>query len=225
MNENGKNINEYKELHSVDENYGTTSISYLHEVCLIIDYLQPKSVLDYGCGKGTLLKALSQKYPNIKFYGYDPAILGKDILPEVSYVDLIINTDVLEHIPEDEIESVVAKIRSLSDKVYFNLHHALAAKILPDGTNAHCTVKNIYWYNNLLRKFFDDITILKGQEPWLTVVLTFPIGAEEWQKYSVIIKKKRMMRDVYLAIRPVYDKVRPLVYPLVGLVKRIVMGI
>ena len=37
MNE-GRNIEQYKQLHSKVVNYGTTSISYIDEVCLIIDF-------------------------------------------------------------------------------------------------------------------------------------------------------------------------------------------
>ena len=35
---------------------------------------QPCNMLDYGCGKGTILNHLQDKYPGCVFYGYDPAV-------------------------------------------------------------------------------------------------------------------------------------------------------
>lgn len=67
-------IEAYSKLHSSNEYFGTSNIMLLEEISLIIDFLKPKIVLDYGCGKNLLCKALQVRYPHIKFYGYDPAI-------------------------------------------------------------------------------------------------------------------------------------------------------
>lgn len=221
----GKNIEQYKQLHSKVESYGTTSVSYINEVCLIIDFLKPKSILDYGCGKGTLINKLKSLYPNVEIIGYDPAIPGIDKLPENIKVDLIINTDVLEHIPEDEIDSTIYKIKSISDNVYFNLHHALACALLPDGTNAHCTVRNKYWYNAKFSEYFPVITFLDGVEPWQSTVCTFAITTDVWEKYADIIQKRKNVRKIYLRIKPIYDPIRPLILPFVKILKKIVYGI
>lgn len=224
MNE-GRNIEQYKQLHSKVVTYGTTSISYINEVCLIIDFLKPRSILDYGCGKGTLIKELKLLYPDIEIFGYDPAIPGKDELPEKLKVDLVINTDVLEHIPEEEIDTTISKIKSISNNVYFNLHHALACAVLPDGTNAHCTVRNKYWYNEKITKYFQVVTFLEGMESWQSVVCTFPIDTDVWQKYLDIVRKKKSIRRIYLCVKPVYDPIRPVILPLVKLLKRLIYGV
>lgn len=65
-------IKQYKELHAKSENYGTSSIAYLREVCLCIDYLKPKIVLDYGCGKGILFKALQKNIQGFHFLAMIP---------------------------------------------------------------------------------------------------------------------------------------------------------
>ena len=183
-----RNIEQYKELHKSSQNYGASESDFLAEICLIINYLKPKVILDYGCGKGALIKELSNIYPDIQIYGYDPVIENKDFLP-INKADLVINTDVLEHIPEDEIEQVIKQIASISSNVYFNLHHALAHTQLPNGENAHCTVKPLFWYYELFKKHFDTQTILEGRYKHLSVVLTFPIPTNVYLEYYNIINQ------------------------------------
>ena len=165
-------LEEYKILHKIHPSFGSGACIYLPEICLTIDYLRPKTVLDFGCGKASLIKELVHRYPNVEFYGYDPAIFGRDILP-VEKADLVINTDVLEHIPEDILPSVVEKIASISDNVFFELHHALAYQVLPNGMNAHCTVKPPQWYYELLNRHFKSPYPLPGRRPELSCVITF----------------------------------------------------
>lgn len=179
-------IEEYSKLHKDVSNYGSSGIMYLEELCLIINYLKPKSILDYGCGKGSLIKELSKLYPEIKFYGYDPAIEDKNILA-VTNVDLVINTDVLEHIPEAELDSVINNIASLSKNVFFCLHHALANIKLPNGENAHCTVKPPIWYYELFKKYFNTPYPLKGRTPELSTLITFAPSIEFLRQYDKIV--------------------------------------
>ena len=49
-------------------------IQLLPVISELINYLQAKSVLDYGCGKGGLVRAIAEKFPDIKVCGYDPAV-------------------------------------------------------------------------------------------------------------------------------------------------------
>lgn len=175
-------IKNYVELHTEKKEYGASSIRMLDEISLAIDYLQPEVVLDYGCGKGAVLEKLQEKYPNIKFYGYDPAIPGRDIL-QVKQADLIINTDVLEHIPEEMIDDTLLQIASISSNVFFSLDHAEAVNFLPDGTNAHCTIKPLSWYLSKFDKYFSKQMVLPGRFPWKSVVLTFPLRQDLIKKY------------------------------------------
>ena len=125
-------IKQYKILHSQQESYGSSSNIYFSEVCLMIDYLKPNSILGFGCGKGILANLISNKYSNIKVFKYDPAIEEYSTIPKEK-IDFIINTDVLKHIPEQFLPEVLETISSLSSKVFFGLYHAPAAIILPNG--------------------------------------------------------------------------------------------
>ena len=181
-------IEQYKILHKAKKNYGASSIMYIDEISSAIDYLKPQIVLDYGCGKGILIDKLQIKYPNIKFYKYDPAIPDWNTLP-VNTADLVINTDVLEHIPEDELPSIIKEISQISQNVFFGLHHTKAGQILPNGENAHCTVKPPIWYYNLFSKYFKTPYPLKGKEPELSVMITFSPSSEFIRKYYNIVNQ------------------------------------
>jgi SAM-dependent methyltransferase len=178
-------LDEYKVLHKYSPTYGSSGCKYLPEVCLIIDYLKPKTVLDYGCGKANLIKELVFRYPDVEFYGYDPAIPGRDVLP-VQKADLVINTDVLEHISEKCLPSVVENIASISDAVFFALHHALAYTILPNGENAHCTVKPPQWYYELLGRYFKTPYPLPGRRVH-SVIITFTPSVDFLNAYHSLV--------------------------------------
>jgi SAM-dependent methyltransferase len=187
MNMNENTIDQYKRLHSDNLRFGASSIAYIEEVSLFIEYLKPKTVLDYGCGKGALIDELAARFPDIDFYGYDPAIPGKDVLP-VQQADLIINTDVLEHIPENALPDIIQKISLISENVFFGLHHALAKQILPNGQNAHCTVKPPVWYYRLLSKSFNPVLLLDGHKIYQSVAITFPVTPKIIVEYYDLLK-------------------------------------
>lgn len=213
-------VQQYKILHSNDDTYGKASLELVNEVSVFIEFLKPKVILDYGCGKGALVKELQKLYPKIDIYGYDPAISENDILPNIK-PDLIINTDVLEHIPEQELPEVIKRISMIGTNCFFYLHHKEAAQILPNGENAHCTIKPPIWYHKLLSQYFKVINPLEGIVPWRTAVVTFYIDDVTKDKYLRIVKKKKLLRKIYFFVEPIYVLVRPLIYPIVRYLKNV----
>lgn len=110
------------------------------------------TVLDYGCGRGQFRREMNGF--GVEVSEYDPAIDGKGKPPHPA--DLVMCTDVLEHIEEDRIEAVLAHIRSLARKVaFFVIHTGPASKNLPDGRNAHILLRDSkWWYTALLASGF-----------------------------------------------------------------------
>ena len=94
-----------------------------------------KTFLDYGCGKGNLSELFKIK-KNCIVYKYDPAIPEFSELKKNIKVDLIANCDVMEHIPEDEIDETLKKMSNISSKVFFNIYLKEAKTFLPNGENA-----------------------------------------------------------------------------------------
>jgi SAM-dependent methyltransferase len=197
-------LEQYKILHAAQPSYGTTAVGYVPEIRLVIDYLKPKTVLDFGCGKAVLTKELAQYYPEIEFYDYDPAIPERCTLP-IEKTDLVINIDVLEHIPEDILPDVVAKIASISNNVFFLLHHVPAVKRLPNGENAHCTVKPPQWYHELLGRYFKTPHPLPGREPNHSVSITFSPSTQFLHDYSQIISANK--KTIWRKIKRLFRKI------------------
>jgi hypothetical protein len=111
-----------------------------------IKEIEPESILDFGCGKGKLLETLSEKYPSITLNGYDPATPEYD-MPLVKS-DLIISTDVLEHIEYEHIDATLKEIQDSSHYVYHLISCAPAKLILPDGRNAHIIQEDPQWWKS-----------------------------------------------------------------------------
>lgn len=123
------------------EHWGTTGHKFANEVRIFYDRLGATSLLDYGCGKGTLAKALAP----LKVREYDPAIAGKDDLPKPA--SMVACTDVLEHIEPERLDAVMAHIYALAGKgAYFVISLRKAGQSLPDGRNAHLLVESSDWW-------------------------------------------------------------------------------
>jgi hypothetical protein len=75
------------------------------------------------------------------------------ILPRPA--DLVICTDVLEHIEPDKIDFVLDDLKRCVKKLgYFTIHTGPAAKTLPDGRNTHLLQHDEKWWSEKLVKFF-----------------------------------------------------------------------
>lgn len=144
INSRYKDLHLYEKIYSTTNNYGNTGHRYADIVYKFILETNPLSVLDFGCGQGSLKKNLATK--NIDIDEYDPCIPGKNTINKLQY-DLIVTTDVLEHIYENEINTFFSDIMSLAPKYMIHIICTRPAeKVLPDGTNAHKTIKNKNWW-------------------------------------------------------------------------------
>lgn len=111
-----------------------------------------RSILDYGCGKGNLVRTLKERYPEMEIMGFDPAIPEFKTLPETS-PDLIVCTDVLEHVEPDKIDNVLTYIFGTCRVAYLTIACYPAKKGLPDGRNAHILVKDKQWWLDAINEW------------------------------------------------------------------------
>lgn len=133
-----------RQLHLSRVVYGCSGMHYVDDAKVVIDRYGCESVLDYGCGKGTFKLAL-KTICDIPVHEYDPAIKGKDGPPEPA--DLVVCTDVMEHIEPDCLDAVLHHMCSLAKKaVFLQIATREATKCLPDGRNAHLIVQEARWW-------------------------------------------------------------------------------
>jgi uncharacterized Rossmann fold enzyme len=139
------------QLHRDNLFYGVGGGKYAPLVKTLMDKIGTRSVLDYGCGKGYLASTLAQE--GIPIWEYDPAVPGKSEAPRPA--DLVICTDVLEHVEPDHIVAVLLDLKRVTRKVgYFVVHTGPSSKSLPDGRNAHVLQRSRKWWERVLGKFF-----------------------------------------------------------------------
>ena len=135
-----------QELHKNSPAFGKGGDKHANIVQALCRYYKTENVLDYGCGKGRLQRALP-----FQIKEYDPGILEKSI---VVPADLVICTDVLEHIEPEYLTNVLKHIASLMRIAgYFVISTILSTKELSDGRNTHLIVKQASWWRNKLDGF------------------------------------------------------------------------
>jgi hypothetical protein len=122
-----------------------------------------RTLLDYGCGKG---QAHQQKdielptgeiAPSLAAYWdiervrcYDPGYEPYRELPTDRF-DGVICIDVLEHITEPDLPWVLEELFSYARHfVFASVACYPAKKFLPNGRNAHCTVRSPDWWTGLI---------------------------------------------------------------------------
>jgi len=135
---NYKNLN--SKLHQSNESYGTSGMKYAQEIMAICFQNGTQDVLDYGCGKSTLANNLP-----FTIQQYDPCVDRFSAKPWPA--DIVVCTDVLEHIEPDCINDVIAHIGALTKKVAFlSVANGPALKVLEDGRNAHLIQEKPEWW-------------------------------------------------------------------------------
>lgn len=147
-------IEQYARLHA-NEAYGNTSVKNLRFLRPEIQLLRPRSVVDYGCGQSQLLELLGLDSP-VKLTRYDPAIPEFSTKPDEVF-DLLINVDVLEHIEEEDVDTVLAEMRWMCRDAIIIVDTKAAEKILPDGRNAHVTIRPHDWWREKISAHFGKL--------------------------------------------------------------------
>ena len=163
------------------------------------DLLKIKSTLDYGCGGADWMldgfepetNASAKEYFGLEeCYRYEPA---RDI-DERRKVDCVINFDVLEHIFIADVSNVIDEIFSYASKlVVLNIACYPAQALLPNGENAHITVRHPLWWKAQVDQIalnYPDISVLLIASTGYLQAEAFPIyKANDWLNGSTFTTK------------------------------------
>jgi len=131
--------------------FGVTPPNKLIET---INEYKPKTILDYGCGSGNMMKAVKASCSFVEILGYDPGVDQYSQFP--TKVDMIYSADVLEHIEPVNLVMSLKKLWGTADLHYHNIACHPAKKNLPEGRNCHLIVENPDWWLNMIKSTLDD---------------------------------------------------------------------
>jgi hypothetical protein len=173
-------------------NYGTASAQYAPLVAQIVDNLQISHLLDYGSGaKMTLARTMfdpaSSQRPKLehiepgakfKYQAYDAGVpkLADPPIP----AQMVCCIDVLEHVEPDCLDDVLNHLKSLTEAVLFvTVHTGPAAKVLPDGRNAHINQQPMsYWLPKLWERFDLHTVQVTGEHQFHVIAYAKPHAIE-----------------------------------------------
>ena len=170
-------IDAYKIIHQEEGKFKGISLTPLVPTLVnITKENNCKTLLDYGCGKAIPynknrcnevgLKNSVQELCNIESFDlYDPAYEKYATLLDKKY-DIVVCTDVLEHIAEQDIDYVLTEILSRSNKIVFlniswqpALKHFKQGKL--KGKNVHISVFDPSWWGHKIGNIWNKFNHLK----------------------------------------------------------------
>ena len=176
----------YRQLHEEGEEHlglaaertfnGMSVLPQVARIKSLIDRTGARTILDYGSGKGQQYNVSpvqgtdGSKFESIMdlwdvdfVHCYDPAYKPYSDLPQ-GHFDGVISTDVLEHCPEEDIPWIIEEMFAFAERfLYANIASYPASKRLPNGENAHCTIRPGEWWQNVLREAADRHPGIKWQ--------------------------------------------------------------
>lgn len=181
-------------------------------VPLLIEYINPASVLDVGCGVGVWLKVFEENSIT-NFVGIDGDYVDKKLLaiPAKNFMDfdlkksfslnrkfdLAMSLEVGEHLPEDVANTFVDSISSHSDVVFFSA--AVPGQI---GTYHINEQWQDYWVKKFLDKGFVPIDLVRDKV-WYTK------SVDWWYKQNCILYVRKSALDNYPKLKTLVRSTNP----------------
>jgi len=182
-----------------NENFATTELRdkrWVKDFCgLVLEIFHPKSLIDFGCGTGDILKPFEEK--GIEVRGIDASLANKrhaKIKPEnfqtydlrnrykaLKRYDLCFCFEMVEHLQEKYSDILIGNLTGASQVVLFT------AAIDPEGVD-HVNLKPSSWWIEKFKKFgfeFDRQLTLLMKERMKTIS-----GIHSWYIENLLIFKK-----------------------------------
>lgn len=170
-----------EQLHARPQGFGRDGKKHAARVLDWALGIRALSILDYGCGAGTLREGLRRLAYRGRIDEYDPAIKSKAKMPAPA--DLVVCTDVLEHVEPEKLEAVLEHLQTLAGRgLFLTIATRTANNTLPDGRNAHLIVEPIEWWLPKLKGRGWQVTALEdqgGREFWVWLVVAKKGDADE----------------------------------------------
>ena len=149
-------LNEFRRGRKQNKPWGVTGArNFGSEVLFYLNHRPKyKTVLDFGSGEGGLGTFVTanldspSRAPEIEWTNYDPGVSVGNInkLPSERF-DLIVSSDVMEHIEPEMIDQTCEWLRDHAKKaIYMHIACDPAGLKLPDGRNVHLITEKMDWW-------------------------------------------------------------------------------
>jgi hypothetical protein len=144
-------LDQYEKLHADPGAFSGRSLNrHAVDIGVLVRATHAETLLDYGCGKA---EQYTQDLAHLAWGGivptlYDPAVPQFAARPEGTF-DGVICTDVLEHVLESDLKLMLRDVFGYARRfVFFSIATRPAKRLLPDGRNAHVTVRDERWWRD-----------------------------------------------------------------------------
>ncbi|MBX3603205.1 MAG: methyltransferase domain-containing protein [Rubrivivax sp.] len=164
-------IEQYRRMAATGEHLrGLTILRYRDQISKLVRTYGAKSLLDFGCGAGEAWKQPHRLHAELglRWFDvtlYDPAFKQHEEKPHGAF-DGVLCSDVLEHIPEDELDATVRQLFAHARRfVWASVCCRPAAKTFPDGTNLHVTLQPMPWWQALFDRHSGGVPFFLVESP------------------------------------------------------------
>jgi hypothetical protein len=183
----------------VEDTYNDFELKKFRAICKEhISHPSIKTVLDYG-GGGSEWDAPDFEPNNgssaKQFFDVEKVVTFEPARNQMEKIqsDCVVCMDVLEHIFITDIANVIDELFSLTEKLLvINVACYKAAALLPNGENAHITVRSPDWWKGTIDaaaiKYPDIKVLLICSQTFKTGVVFQPFKSRDWHssnKYSI----------------------------------------
>jgi hypothetical protein len=161
---------EYSALHRKGEDTfsGMSLMPHVKEIGKLIEKTSSTKLLDFGCGKAKqyIVHRAHEKWGVPRPTLYDVGVKPFSKLPKGTFHGVIC-TDVLEHIAEEDLDEVIERLVSYTERFLFiSVATRLAKKTFADGSNVHKTVRMDRWWMERIRSHYSSFA---GRDPLVSV--------------------------------------------------------
>jgi len=137
---------------------GLSILQHRAQIAKLVRHHSAKSLLDYGSGAGDAWRQPHRMHRELGLRWFDvtlfdPAFPEHDDRP-MGLFDGVLCSDVLEHIPEEDVDVVVATLFQHARRfMWASVCCRPAKKFFPDGeTNLHVTQRPLQWWQDTIEE-------------------------------------------------------------------------
>jgi hypothetical protein len=165
-------LKQYRKMAANGSFRGLSVMQHSAQIAEVIKAHEATTLLDYGSGAGDAYHDPHNVHhtwgiKRVRIRLYDPSFKAFSHLPPPgTRYDGVICSDVLEHIPEDQVSAFVQALFSYARKfVWASVCCRPAKKLFPDGTNPHVTVKPLQWWRDTFAEFAGETPFYLVETP------------------------------------------------------------